>query len=81
MFVMPSLVLEETGMSRNFMPSLSMACIMLRLKRRLVPSSFVSMASSSSRGLADHDAIDCTSFFGSKSVFESTCNCGWKKRL
>ena len=74
MFVMPSFDLEEMGISRNFMPSLSMACIMLWLKRRFVPSSFCSIASSSSLVFADHDVIACTSFFGIKSLFDRTCS-------
>lgn len=81
MLVMPSFVLAETGISRNFKPSLLMACIMLWLKRRFVPSSFSSIASSNALVLADQVVIACTSFFGIKSLFESTCSCGWKNLL
>lgn len=81
MLVMPSLVFDEMGISRNFRPSLVIACIMLRLKRRFVPSSFCSIASSSALGFADQEDIVCVSFLGIRSVFERTCSCGWKKRL
>ena len=56
-FTMPSLVFEDMGMRWNCKPSLFMACIMLRLKRRLVPSNFSSMASSSLLVFADQEAM------------------------
>lgn len=66
--IRPSLVFDETGVNGNCIPSLAIAVNILRLNRRLVSSSFSSIAVSRAIGLLDHLIIWLTVFFGRRSI-------------
>ena len=70
-FSIPSFVLDEIGVNKNFKPSWWIARMTFLLSSLFVPSRFCSIEVSKAFGLADQSTILSTCSFGSKSLLES----------